>query len=75
MFPINPVTAETGEIMGRISSEQAVKGVKIPFDDPAIAAAALEQEYAVAFLGVSDVCLADFACERLPRHTGQSAPP
>jgi len=37
------VTDETGEIIGRISGEQAAKGIKIPFDDLAVGASALEQ--------------------------------
>ena len=50
--PVHPVTAETGEIMGRIGGEQAARGIKIPFDDLAIGAAALEQGYAVATLNL-----------------------
>jgi tRNA(fMet)-specific endonuclease VapC len=45
--PVHPVTDETGEIIGRISGEQAAKGIKIPFDDLAIGASAIEQGYAV----------------------------
>lgn len=48
--PVHPVTDETGEIIGQISGEQAVRGVKIPFDDLAIGAPALEQNYAVVTL-------------------------
>ena len=50
--PVHPVTAETGEIMGRIGGEQAAQGIKIPFDDLAIGAAAIEQGYAVATLNL-----------------------
>lgn len=50
--PVHPVTEETGEIVGQISGEQAAKGIKLPFDDLAIGAAALEQNYAVATLNV-----------------------
>ncbi|HEX3744369.1 MAG TPA: PIN domain-containing protein [Bryobacteraceae bacterium] len=50
--PVHPVTDETGEIIGRISGEQAAKGIKIPFDDLAIGASALEQGYGVATLNV-----------------------
>ena len=50
--PVHPVTDETGEIIGRISGEQAAKGIKIPFDDLAVGASALEQGYAVATLNV-----------------------
>jgi predicted nucleic acid-binding protein len=50
--PVHPLTGETGEIVGQISGEQAAKGIKLPFDDLAIGAAALEQNYAVATLNV-----------------------
>ena len=50
--PVHPVTDATAEIMGRISGEQAAKGIKIPFDDLAIGAAALEQSYALATLNL-----------------------
>ena len=50
--PVHPVTDETGGINGRISGEQAAKGIKIPFDDLAVGASALEQGYAVATLNV-----------------------
>jgi predicted nucleic acid-binding protein len=50
--PVHPVTDETGEIIGRISGEQAAKGIKIPFDDLAVGASALEQGYAVATANV-----------------------
>jgi tRNA(fMet)-specific endonuclease VapC len=50
--PVHPVTEETAEIVGQISGEQAAKGIKLPFDDLAIGAAALEQNYAVATLNV-----------------------
>ena len=53
--PVHPVTDETGEIIGRISGEQAAKGIKIPFDDLAGGASALEQGYAVATLNVRHV--------------------
>lgn len=46
--PVYPVTDETGEIIGRISGEQAAKGITIPFDDLAIGVAAMEQGYGVA---------------------------
>jgi predicted nucleic acid-binding protein len=50
--PVHPVTGETGEIIGRISGEQAARGIKIPFDDLAVGASALEQGYAVATANV-----------------------
>jgi predicted nucleic acid-binding protein len=46
--PVHPVTAETGELAGQISGEQAARGVKLPIDDLLIAASALEQGYGVA---------------------------
>jgi predicted nucleic acid-binding protein len=46
--PVHPLTDETGEIIGRISGEQAAKGITIPFDDLAVGASAIEQGYAVA---------------------------
>ena len=50
--PVHAVTRETCEIVGRISGEQATKGIKIPFDDPAIGASALERGHAVATLNL-----------------------
>jgi predicted nucleic acid-binding protein len=50
--PVHPVTEATAEIIGRISGEQAAKGIKISFDDLAIGAAALEHGYAVATLNL-----------------------
>ena len=50
--PVHAVTRETCEIVGRISGEQAAKGVKIAFDDLAIGASALERSYAVATLNM-----------------------
>ena len=50
--PVHPITEETAEIVGRISGEQAAQGINIPFDDLAIGASALEQNYSVATLNV-----------------------
>jgi predicted nucleic acid-binding protein len=50
--PVHPVTDETGEIIGQISGEQAAEGIRIPFDDLAIGAPAIEQGYAVATLNI-----------------------
>jgi len=36
--------------MGKVSGEQAAKGIRLPFDDLAIGASALEQGYGVATL-------------------------
>ena len=48
--PVHAVTDETGELIGKISGEQAALGVRLPFDDLAIGASALEQGYGVATL-------------------------
>lgn len=36
--PVHPISDETAEIIGRISGEQATRGITIPFDDLAIGA-------------------------------------
>ena len=41
---------ESGELAGKLSGEQAAKGVKLPLDDLLIGVAAIEQNYAVATL-------------------------
>jgi tRNA(fMet)-specific endonuclease VapC len=46
--PVHPISDATGETIGRISGEQAAKGITFPFDDLAIGASAIEQGYAVA---------------------------
>ncbi|MBI5280817.1 MAG: PIN domain-containing protein [Candidatus Solibacter usitatus] len=48
--PVHPVTDESGEIAGRLSGEQAARGVNLPIDDLLIGVAAIEQGYAVATL-------------------------
>ena len=48
--PVHPITEETAEIIGRISGEQAARGIKLPFTDLAIGASALEQNFGVATL-------------------------
>jgi predicted nucleic acid-binding protein len=50
--PVHAVTAETAEIIGRISGQQAARGINLPFDDLAIGASALEQGYGVATLNL-----------------------
>ena len=50
--PVQAVTSETGELIGKISGEQAAQGIRLPFDDLAIGASALEQGYGVATLNV-----------------------
>jgi predicted nucleic acid-binding protein len=46
--PAHPVTDETGEIAGKISGEQALRGVTLPIDDLLIGASALDQGYCIA---------------------------
>ncbi|MGA7414179.1 MAG: PIN domain-containing protein [Bryobacteraceae bacterium] len=46
--PVYPITAETGELVGKINAECAQNGVTIPFDDLLIGGCALELGYAVA---------------------------
>src|SRR5258708_30679011 len=52
--PVHPVTDQTAEIVGRISGEQAAKGINLPFEDLAIGASALEQGYGVATRNLRD---------------------
>jgi hypothetical protein len=42
--PVRPVMAESGEIAGTLSGEQAGWGIKLPIDDLLIAVAALRAE-------------------------------
>ena len=46
--PVYPVTANTAELVGKISAESSAKGVTIPFDDLLIGTCALERGCAVA---------------------------
>lgn len=50
--PVHPVTDTTAEIAGRISGEQAAKGITLPAADLLIGASAIEQGYAVATLNI-----------------------
>ena len=50
--PVHPVTDSTAEVAGRISGEQAAKGITLPSDDLLIGASAIEQGYAVATLNL-----------------------
>ncbi len=45
--PVYSITAETGELVGKINAECSQNGVSIPFDDLLIGACALELGYAV----------------------------
>jgi tRNA(fMet)-specific endonuclease VapC len=47
LVPVHPVTNRTAWLAGRIEGEQAAKGNVLPFTDLLIAAAAIEQGYAV----------------------------
>ena len=47
LVPVHPVTRETAWLVGQIEGEEAAKGNVLPFNDLMIAAAALEQSYAV----------------------------
>lgn len=47
LIPVHPVTNRTAWLVGRIEGQEAAKGNVIPFNDLMIAAAALEQSYAV----------------------------
>jgi predicted nucleic acid-binding protein len=46
--PVYPITADTAELVGKISAESSQKGIAIPFDDLLIGACALERGYAIA---------------------------
>lgn len=50
--PVHPITEATAEIAGRLSGEQAARGVIIPSDDLLIGVSAIEQGYAVATLNL-----------------------
>jgi len=47
LVPVHPVTNRTGWLVGQIEGEEAAKGSVLPFNDLMIAAAAIEQGYAV----------------------------
>jgi len=47
LVPIHPVARETAFLVGQIQGEEAAKGNVLPLNDLLIAAAALEQGYAV----------------------------
>jgi predicted nucleic acid-binding protein len=47
LLPVHPVTKRTAWLVGQIEGEEAAKGNILPFNDLMIAAAALEQGYAV----------------------------
>ena len=47
LIPVHPMTARTAWLAGQIEGEQAATGNVLPLNDLLIAAAALEQGYAV----------------------------
>jgi predicted nucleic acid-binding protein len=47
LLPIHPVTKRTAFLVGQIQGEEAAKGNVLPFNDLMIAAAAIEQGYAI----------------------------
>ena len=47
LAPVHPVTLQTSYLVGRIEGQEAAKGNVLPFNDLLIAAAAIEQGYAV----------------------------
>jgi len=47
LVPVHPVTKQTAWLVGRIDGQEAAKGNALPFNDLMIAAAAIEQGYAV----------------------------
>ena len=47
LIPVHPVTNRTAWLVGEIEGKEAAKGNVLPFNDLMIAAAALEQGYAV----------------------------
>ena len=47
LVPVHPVTKKTGWLVGQIEGQEAAKGNVLPFNDLIIAAAAIEQGYAV----------------------------
>jgi tRNA(fMet)-specific endonuclease VapC len=46
-LPVHPVTKQTAFLAGQIQGEEAAKGNVLPLSDLLIAAAAIEQGYAV----------------------------
>lgn len=47
LVPVRPATSQTGWLVGQIEGQEAAKGNILPFNDLMIAAAAIEQGYAV----------------------------
>ena len=47
LVPVHPATKQTAWLVGQIEGQEAAKGNTLPFNDLLIAAAAIEQGYAV----------------------------
>jgi predicted nucleic acid-binding protein len=47
LVPVHPITTRTAYLVGQIEGQEAAKGNTLPFNDLLIAAAAIEQGYAV----------------------------
>jgi len=47
LMPVHPITLQTAHLVGQIEGQEAAKGNVLPFNDLLIAAAAIEQGYAV----------------------------
>ncbi len=47
LLPLHPITLQTAYLVGQIEGQEAAKGNVLPFNDLLIAAAAIEQGYAV----------------------------
>jgi tRNA(fMet)-specific endonuclease VapC len=52
LLPLHPITLRTAYLVGQIEGEEAAKGNVLPFNDLLIAAAAIEQDYAVLTLNL-----------------------
>ena len=47
LIPVHPITVQTAYLVGQIEGQEAAKGNVLPFNDLLIAAAAIEQGYAI----------------------------
>ena len=47
LVPVHPITLQTSYLVGQIEGQEAAKGNTLPFNDLLIAAAAIEQGYAI----------------------------
>jgi tRNA(fMet)-specific endonuclease VapC len=52
LLPLHPITLRTAYLVGQIEGEEAAKGNVLPFNDLLIAAAAIEQDYAMLTLNL-----------------------